>query len=202
MRVTSYSSGRFYLGCQVVPGGDVFVNTVGTFGIASASYYWSRVAAAVGRLSQYLAGYTATSRHILVTDDYLQKCGGPEYRCGLRHKRCGGLELMLRSRCIGISSRSAEWWTEKIASSATVHMASFEEGLGRIMFVAGALEHERPFLGPLYKFIAMHPKNAVRRIASYVSLILRYLSAEIAKKRHFSCGTKITTAECTPRVDA
>ena len=38
------------LGCQVSPGGDVFVNTVGTFGIASASYYWSRVAAAVGRL--------------------------------------------------------------------------------------------------------------------------------------------------------
>ena len=31
---------------------------------------------------------------------------------------------------------------EKMASSATVHLASFEEGLGRIMFVAGAL-HER-----------------------------------------------------------
>ena len=30
------------LGCQVSPGGDVFINTVGTFGIASASYYWSR----------------------------------------------------------------------------------------------------------------------------------------------------------------
>ena len=37
-----------YLGCQVIPGGDVFVNTVGTFGIASASYYWSRVAGAMG----------------------------------------------------------------------------------------------------------------------------------------------------------
>ena len=37
------------LGCQVQPGGDVFVNTVGTFGVASASYYWSRVASAVKR---------------------------------------------------------------------------------------------------------------------------------------------------------
>ena len=27
-----------YLGCQVIPGGDVYVNIVGTFGIASASY--------------------------------------------------------------------------------------------------------------------------------------------------------------------
>ena len=26
------------LGCQVIPGGEVFVNTVGTFGVASASY--------------------------------------------------------------------------------------------------------------------------------------------------------------------
>ena len=53
------------LGCQVVPRGEVFVNTVGTCGIASASYYWSRVAAAVGRLLQYLAGNTSTSRHML-----------------------------------------------------------------------------------------------------------------------------------------
>ena len=77
-----------------------------------------------------------------------------------------GFELLLRSRSIGISERRAEWfarWTDKIASSATVHMASFEEGLGRIMFVAGALEHERPFLGPLYKFLTMHPRDSVRR---------------------------------------
>ena len=73
------------------------------------------------------------------------------------HKTAGGdtliwvgFELLLRSPSIGISERRAEWfarWTEKIASSATVHMASFEEGLGRIMFVAGALEHEAALPG-------------------------------------------------------
>ena len=42
------------LGCQVQPGGEIFVNTVGTFGVASASYYWSRVGSAIGRLCQYL----------------------------------------------------------------------------------------------------------------------------------------------------
>ena len=40
------------LGCQVERGADVFVNTVGTFGITSASYYWSRVSSVVGRLTQ------------------------------------------------------------------------------------------------------------------------------------------------------
>ena len=146
------------LGCQVIP----------------ASYCWSRVEAAVGRLAQYLVGFSCTSGHMLVADDYLLECGGRFYRRGLVlffflcaslgvplawHKTAGGdtliwvgFELLLRSHSIGISERRAEWfarWTEKIASSATVHMGSFEEGLGRIMFVAGALEHERPFLGPL-----------------------------------------------------
>ena len=63
------------LGCQVILGGDVFVNTVGTFGVASASYYWSRVAAAVGRLAQYLAGFSCTTWHMLVADDYFLECG-------------------------------------------------------------------------------------------------------------------------------
>ena len=43
------------LACQVQQGSTVYLNTVGTFGVASASCYWSRVAAALGRLSQYLA---------------------------------------------------------------------------------------------------------------------------------------------------
>ena len=81
-------------------------------------------------------------------------------------------------------------------------MASFEEGLGRIMFVAGALEHERPFQAPLYKFLTMHPRNAVRRVPPYVSFILRYLAGEISKKRHYQCGTSVTAADCAPRVDA
>ena len=47
------------LGSQVRPGGTVYVNKVGSFGAASASYCWSRVGLALGRLSQYLAGDTA-----------------------------------------------------------------------------------------------------------------------------------------------
>ena len=58
------------LDCQVQPGGDVFVNTVGTFGVASASYYRSRVASAIGRLCQYIPRSSASTWHILVADDY------------------------------------------------------------------------------------------------------------------------------------
>ena len=47
--------GWHLLGCQLERGAEVFINTVGTFGITSASYYWSRVSSAIGRLGQYLA---------------------------------------------------------------------------------------------------------------------------------------------------
>ena len=34
----------------------MYINKVGTFGVASASYYWSRAASALGRLTQYITG--------------------------------------------------------------------------------------------------------------------------------------------------
>ena len=46
------------------------------------------------------------------------------------------------------------------------------------------------------------PGDSVRRAPSYVAFILRYLSSEILKKRHYLCGAKYTTAKCMPRVDA
>ena len=70
------------------------------------------------------------------------------------------------------------------------------------MFVAGALEHERPFLAPLYKFLTVHPRDSIRRVPPYVSFIMKYLSREISLKRHYDCGTKISSVGCTPRVDA
>ena len=36
-----------------VEGGDVFVNTVGTYGIASAAYWWGRLIAIVLRILHY-----------------------------------------------------------------------------------------------------------------------------------------------------
>ena len=68
------------LGCQVIPGSSVYINKVGTFGISSAGYYWSRVAAALGRISQYLAGSRANTWHLLVADDFQLDASGPEYR--------------------------------------------------------------------------------------------------------------------------
>ena len=71
------------LGCQLERGGEVFVNTVGTFGVSSASYYWSRVSAAVGRPTQYLISRYATTWIMLLADDYHVEVGGPHFRPAL-----------------------------------------------------------------------------------------------------------------------
>ena len=71
------------LGCRVQEGASVYVNTVGTFGISSASYFRSRVSGAIGRLTQYLAGHSSATWHMLVADDFHLEAGGQEYRFAL-----------------------------------------------------------------------------------------------------------------------
>ena len=116
-----------------------------------------------------------------------------------------GFGLLHRSYKIGLTERRAQWfqkWTRKVAHARYVHMSTFEEGLGRVMYVAGALEYERPFLSPLYRFLTLHPRGSVRRLPSYVVLILRYLADQVQECRHYDCAAHITTTDSAPRVDA
>ena len=81
-------------------------------------------------------------------------------------------ELLHSTHHLGISQRRAAWftkWAREVADQ--VHMARFEEGLGRTMFVVGALELERPFLAPLYRFMSLHPRSSVRRVPPYVRIL-------------------------------
>ena len=70
------------------------------------------------------------------------------------------------------------------------------------MYVARALEHERPFFAPLYKFMVMHPRGSVRKVPPYVSFFLRYLSRQVRQSRHYPCAEELRPAAQAPRVDA
>ena len=71
------------LGSRVRLGSSVYVNTDGTFGISSVSYYWSRIGSEIGRLVQYVVGTSATTWIMLVADDYHLETSGVSYRAGL-----------------------------------------------------------------------------------------------------------------------
>ena len=76
-----------------------------------------------------------------------------------------GFELLHHTYHLEISERRAAWfvkWAEEVASSDSINTASFEQGLGRLMYVAGALEYERPFLSPLYSFLSLSALPSLR----------------------------------------
>ena len=216
-----------FLAAQIHPGSWVYVNKVGTFGIASASYWWSRVASAIGRIALCIPGHSAHTWHLLVADDYMLDASGPAYReaiisfftlCPLVGvplswpKTAGGdtiswvgFEILNRTYKLGISERRCQWfvrWTREVAESDHVQMTNFEEGLGRVMYVVGALEYERPFLGPLYRFLMLHPCGPVRRVPGFVKFILQFLAAQIEQTRLYSCAVELRSAPSAPRVEA
>ena len=81
-------------------------------------------------------------------------------------------------------------------------MSSFEKGLGRVMYVAGALEHERLSSAPLNPFMTMHPRHSVQTVPAYVSFFLNLVADQVAQCRHQSCDIKEYPARAAPRVDA
>ena len=81
-------------------------------------------------------------------------------------------------------------------------MDTFEEGLGRIIYVAGALEYERPFLAPLYMFLNIHPRDSTRKLPSHVDFILRHLSNQVEREKHHSFATQMIPTDTSLRVDA
>ena len=201
--------------CQVRPGEAVYVHAVGTFGVASASYHLL-VAGRRGHRACHAVLCRKQSGHVACTC-----CGrflpqGRRSRVSPRTSRLlrcfcrrqGSLFLGQRPQVsdvitwigfhssyqLGISQRRAAWfikWTRTTAEQETFHMAKFEEGLGRVMFVTGALEHERPFMALLYKFMTIHPRHPVQAVPSYVAFFLRLLAGQVEQRRHhpFVVGT-------------
>ena len=60
-----------------------------------------------------------------------------------------------------VSRKGGPTGSLEIANSTHVN-TSRHEGLGRVMYVVGALEYEKPFLGPLCRFLALHPRGSMR----------------------------------------
>ena len=143
------------LGCQLERGGEIFVNTVGTFGVSSASCYWCRVSAAVGRLTQYLISRYATTWIMLLADDCHVEVGGAHFgllfwcssccarfsgahcrgtrRMAERRPIWVGFELLLKEHALGLTERRAAWvvkWARETAAAKVIHVRVFEEALG------------------------------------------------------------------------
>lgn len=158
----------------------IYVHTRGTFGVASAAYYWQRTAACMVRLCHRLAGQELGVYHLLFADDgWIASVGKDFWKKALFWLFCmellefpiswkkvrGGLvvqwigyQLDVENFSRGVSSKKVDWvvgWIQRKLQEGGATGREMRSALGRFSFVAGALHHVRPFLGPLFAWTAM-----------------------------------------------
>ena len=186
--------------------GRIWINTVGTYGIASASYWFGRFAAAtIVRLGYYVAGQDADVEILLYADDYLLLAGRAEdiVLCGSLlfllaalgvpmkwSKSRGGSEFDwigfwadVWGFRLGISAKRAAWlqkWMKEQVSRGTTDLADFGAVLGRLCFVMGPLEVLRPFVAPLFAWAAKMGRKGRAQLPWSVCFLLTFLADEIA----------------------
>ena len=205
----------------------IFINRVGTFGIASASFWWGRLCAGVGRMAQNLLGLRFKWFFMLMfADDSRQQAWGAEKYLALvmslflwsmagtpfSWKKCkGGLKgdwlgywLDYEKFEIGVSEKRCAWllkWAKKILADKLVLISSMAEGLGRLCFVSGVVEYYRPFLAPMFAWTASAPAGAVLPVPPMVLLTLNWIAKELETGRrttsHISRPTNNGEIFCT-----
>lgn len=183
----------------------LYVNNCGTFGVASASYWWGRISGAGIRLVHELLGPERAVELLIFADDleglgadssgrqglvlsflYLSALGFPfkwaKQRGGQKVEWIG-LYTDYATFRLGLSPRRSAWmsdWAGSLAASGKVTQKVFEQGLGRLGFSASALLWERPFLGPLYSWnAAVRGKRGTLKIPAMLRAILLFLADRI-----------------------
>ena len=83
---------------------------------------------------------------------------------------------------MGVTEKRIQWavrWIDDKVREGSVRLGELREGLGRLQFVAGPLDHLRPFLGPLYAWVSAGPRYARPPLPVMIRLILEFLSKEL-----------------------
>ena len=205
----------------------LWLNKVGTFGVASAGYWWGRAGACVFRLAHYLLGYDRAIWALLYSDDGWLTGRGKDFEFPLVlfmfflavidaplswHKMTGGIEsewvgylLDVGRFRIGVTEARAQWairWIDDKIRERRVCLGELREGLGRLQFLAGPLEHVRPFLGPLYAWASAGPRYAKPLLPVMILLILQFIVIELKRERMARSPSKAKVLGEIFRLDA
>ena len=210
-----------------LPESKLWINRVGTFGMGSASYWWSRLAAGIQRFAFSFYGLEWFWSLLYADDLHAQSHGATMYTdlllifllwtitgAPFSWRKCrGGLTLdwvgywLDYSKFdIGISESRAKWliqWADKILQDGVVLIRQLAQGLGRLGFASGVLEWYRPFLAPIYAWAAAAPGGAVLAIPSMVRLTLNWILKEFKTgRRTTSCKARKANLGLVFKTDA
>ena len=189
--------------------GRVWLNCVGTYGIASAGYWWSRLSAALlVRFFYYVLAASGRQDALLFADDLLMVAGRLSEIVDLGalilvwvalgvpwkwQKWRGGHQVgwigywvCFETYHVGISAARATWlqdWIRKTVEEGEIQVAEFRAVLGRISFTLGVLDYLKPFVAPLFSWIAAVGHIGRVPIPWSVAFILSFVEEELRSGR-------------------
>ena len=194
--------------CTASP--TVWLNRTGTFGVASASYWWSRLAGLLGRLVLRVTDRDWLFALLYVDDLHLAAGGANRWLSIWRvlaclemvgvpfsYKKFGGgftldyvgYWLDYSKFALGISEKRVLWMvkflTDANAAKWLIDVRRFHEAHGRLGFMAQVLPWIRPFLAPGYQWLAAVRKGGVLQ----APLILQRCCEFIRLKLQLGCRT-------------
>ena len=197
-----------YLACKSDSNSNVlWLNRVGTFGVASAPYWWARLMALIGRYVGHLMGTHWFLQMVYVDDLHgvfigerkflhlwiwvlaFELIGAPfgyhKFKGGLVSNFVG-FHLRYDLCQVGISDKRGEWlcgWVDQVSSkNFVVATRDFSEFLGRLGFVSQLLTWMKPHLAPLYSWAAAMAPGTVGRLPETVILTILYIASELRRK--------------------
>lgn len=183
---------------------ELWLNTVGTYGVGSASYWWGRLGALLTRVAYYTL--SPSLRWLFrFADDFLLIAGGKGawkvpllmilllgvLRAPIKWKKVGGgfklqwvgFEFCLSSLQVGLSDKRSEWvisWVERVLKDQGVLVRDFKAALGRLCFATVLLRHLHPFLAPLYTWASAVPDGAYLPLPVAVCCCLKWIAERMA----------------------
>ncbi|CAE7403696.1 glyQS [Symbiodinium necroappetens] len=189
------------LGCKTCSSSQtLWINTVGTFGVSSASYHWSRLFGAIGRWALRILGQKWALQIIYVDDLHVVVVGPDRFKTlwlllaayevagtpfnhakfkGGHEAEFVGYFLSYYDSRAGISERRCRWVLDWIAAVERdrwmILGRSLAEFVGRLTFVGRMVGWVRPFLAPLYAWKAFLNRGTTARAPEAVYLSLCYL---------------------------
>ena len=184
----------------------IYVNTVGTYGVSSASWWWGRIGALVLRLCHYLTGIHYGFRF---ADDFLfisRPSGGQTLRPFLLvmlllevlqvplkwEKTAGGPQVEwigflfdFERLTAGLSPKRSLWikeWAQKALRQDIVVVRALKGFIGRLGFAAEVLRHLKPFMAPLYAWASKACDSSALTLPAAIRLTLSWLAHKVVDR--------------------
>ena len=217
------------LGCKADSSSKViWINRVGTFGVACAALHFGRLAGAVFRMVIRVLRNQPCFQ-LLFADDLKLVVGGPSKHVDLWtllvgwllvgtpfswKKFRGGLELDYVGFWtdygrfqLGLSEKRAQWVIKVIdeveAADYLVSGRAFTELLGRLGFSSQAVPWIRPLLGPMYVWDSVMSPHMTARIPLLVALTLKVIRQRFRERDYTAaCWSPKVVAGESFRTDA